>query len=343
MAERLELGQPRYNEFNMGLAEDTLFNADTGSVYGSLQKGDESNPYMMGADQLLQQGSQQYGLTGWEDLWGSGGELLRPDALLRSMNATSAFGMAPMTASQAQRQYGGYASPNQLGQRGLAAGYQGAQNYATQQGMDPNLVRWLSGINDFNAKLNDPRERFFDPNTLSFGVGDFGGMDLGGATQESLNAWAQQNYGTDLLGLATMGAPLAQTRYDLMQDPTQFWDRNTGSFNVLSLPGMEDEAAAARMSAYQTAYANMQGEAQQQRDQGYSEQFNQALMSNPELMRTSYGQYLGGSGAMAQQLQGMAGQRVAPPTDYSLLYGYGISPDLANQNLAHLGLQGGLY
>jgi hypothetical protein len=67
-------------------------------------------------------------------------------------------------------------------------------------------------------------------------------------------------------------------------------------------------------------------------------------MSNPEMMRTNYGQYLGGTGGLSQNLQAMAGQRVQQPTDYSsLLYGYGAAPNLANQALAHLGMQGGMY
>jgi hypothetical protein len=369
MAERLELGQPRYNEFNQGLADDTLFNVDMGSVYGSLKKGDESNPYMMGADDLLSQGSKQYGLTGWEDLWGDQGQLLDQDALMRSMNATSAFGMAPMTAAEAERQYSQYgssASPGGItwedvaygrmpmeawqfqqsggGYGGLNEGYSGASNYALAQGNDQNLVSWLGGINDFNDSLNDSRERFFDPNTLSFNAADFGGMDMGAATQDSLNQWAQQNYGTDLLSLAQMGSPLAQTRYDWMQNPSEGWDKNSGMLTSLSMPGMEDTEAASRMSAYNTAYGRMQQEASNARSDAYSQDINRGLMSNPEMMRTNYGQYLGGTGGLSQNLQAMAGQRVQQPTDYSsLLYGYGAAPNLANQALAHLGMQGGMY
>lgn len=363
-AQRLELGQPRYNEFNMGLAGDTLFSQESSSVYAGLKKGDESNPYMQNIDELLSQGNRQYGMTGWDSLWGDQGQLLDYDALMRSMNAT-AFGYDPMNVDDASRKYSQYYSkpnypnyPSSLDfsysrQQDMARwmnegsgwqqGYAGAQNRATEQGQDPNLVNWLAGINDFNRSINDSRERFFDPNNLSFSQSDWGGMDMNGATQDSLNAWAQENYGIDLRGLAGLGTELGGMRNDMMQDPSKYWDKNSRTFNTLSLPGMDDLTAASKMSAYEDAYARMQEDNASARSQAFSQNFNQQLRQNPELMRTAYGQYLGGSGGMAQNLQAMAGQRIQQPTDYSMLAGYGMAPNLANQALAQMGMQGGMY
>ena len=342
MAERLELGAERYSGPNMGLAEDLLF--QPGTVQGSLQKGDELNPYYQGADELVSGGSNQYGLTAWDDLWGSGGQLLDSDAFLRSMNAASVFGQAPMTLGDAQRSpYLGANQQGGLDYGDLGTAYWGAGRSALDAGADQSLVSWLQGINDFGATPNDPRERFFDPNSLTLGAGDFGGMDLANATQDDLNAWAQENYGIDLVGLAGMGTGLAGARNEFMQDPNTLWNEQTGSFDTLSLPGIQDEEAAARMSAYETALANLQSQNVQQRSMDYSDQFNSALMSNPEMMRTGAGQWLGGGGAQALGLQQLAGQRIQGPTDYSTLFQYGLAPDLANQALSQLGIQTGGY
>lgn len=367
MAERLELGQTREAQPNMGLADEILF--QPGTVYGGLSKGDELNPYYTGADDLISQGSSQYGITPWEQLWGQSGELLDPNALLRSLNAASVFGQSPTTVGDARSQYGGsqqgafqyqpfqpgYTDTKtaggdvlsqvlaQMAQGGLGSGYYGAQNQALQGGADPNLVNWLGGINDFNASINDPRERFFDPNALTLGSGSFGGIDLGATDLNALNAWSQQNYGTDLQTLAELGTGLAGARNEFMQDPSAFWNPQSGSFSQLTLPGLTEQESADRMSAYEYAYGNLQGEIQGQRDRDYLSQWNQALGMDPELMRTAAGQYLAGSGNMAQGLLGQAGQMIQAPTDYSALFQYGIAPDLANQALSQLGLQGNLY
>ena len=379
MAERLDLNQPRYSEFSQSIADDTLFNPEMGSIYGSLQKGDEANPYMMNPDELIAQGNSQYGITPWANLWGDQGQLLDQQGLLRSLNATGVFGQAPMNVGNAQRQYGSSASPPQVtisleqamaggpslqsmrtmqlaalqnwqnggsgyGQSGLAGGFSGAQNQALAGGADPNLVNWLGGINDFNDSINDPRERFFDPNNLSFGMQDFGGMDLGSATQDSLNAWAQQNYGTDLMGLANMGSELSGMRYDMLQDPSQYWDKNTGMLTSLSLPGMSDVDAGIKRNAYNLAYGEQQENADIARGNAYSDQMNQALLTNPELMRTGYGQYLAGTMGLSQNLASQAGQRIQQPGGYEqLLYQFGIAPQNANAALAQMGMSGGMY
>lgn len=323
---------------------------DPGDVVTGMSKGDESNPMRGSAMDALQSGgfgydafgnssatyggqaqqpqfgvgnpssqnpqSQMGGMTyaipEWDALFGDDGAVADADALLRALNVGSLFG--------------DWTTVDDTPYQAAATG-------------NPMLDQWLSGLNDFNASVN-AGERYFDPNNLAFTDYDLGGIDLRSATLDDLNAWAESQYGpgVDLLTVAASNPELLQARQQAYEDPSSFIDPLTGLPNVSMIPGLSEEMAAARMSAYETGMANTQQQQNQRANQEYAAMLSN-LTRDPEYMRTAAGANALGTGAAQAGLMSSLPSMI--PSNYEFLAATGMAPQMAESVLQQLRLQGG--
>jgi len=138
----------------------------------------------------------------------------------------------------------------------------------------------------------------------------------------------QELLGVDFLTFMSMGSELAQTGQDWMQDPSQWWDAQTGSVNVTGIPGLSPTDSAARLGDFNDALTQWQLDQNTRQSQLPQELYSRFLEGNPFPERTAEGQRLGRYGQAAGVA---AGAPVQQPVDQSFALQYAMLPDLINQ------------
>lgn len=329
MAVRADLGslmsgERNYNPFG-SLIED-LFKP--GTAYGGYVKN-RPHAQTYDASALLRGGSQQTGITPWASLFDGQGQVLDPDALLRSLNVGSALTQAPMEEQGFQRQYGTPPHQAPIGGHqtyGLESylrnrNAQTNQQYGAQSGA---LGDWLQGMTDFLGR------RHYDPNDLRYqGYQLAPGVDIRNSSLDQLNQWAQQQYGVDLFTLAGSSPELLQARQSATANPMSVFDpQNPGVLTMDRIPGLNDADSAARLSAYQTAVQNMMGETTRGMVGQSQTALQQNQLQNEEANQTGLGRYLASLVSGMQGAQQAQAQNPADLFDYSYLMASGLQPFL---------------
>lgn len=328
MAVRADLGsmmrgERTYNPFG-GLLEDLFA---PGTAYGGYVK-DRPHPQMFDAERLLRGGSMEAGITPWKSLFDETGRVLDPDALLRSLNVGSVLTQAPMAEAGFQRQYGNvpYQVPPAMRATGTAPfiGAQQNQNPQTQQqyGGQGALGEWLGGLTDFLGR------RHYDPNDLRYtGYSLAPGVNLQNATLDDLNAWAQQQFGVDLLTLAGSSPDLLEARQSALADPSSIFDpQNPGVLTMDRIPGLNDADSAARLDAYQQAVQNLMAGSTGSMVQQGQQMLQQQQQTQEDPNQTALGRYLAN---LVGGLQASQQAQQANPQDlfdYSYLMASGLQP-----------------
>jgi len=254
------------------------------------------------------------------------GQVTDPNALLRSMNFAAVSEDPFLKRGEDRYRYGN--DPLSQWLKGL--GNEG-RNSPSLSGYAGNR----SGLAEPMMRTTGPA-RAYDPSALrhrDFEVAP--GLDIRTATLDQLNAWAQENFGVDLLDYAASTPQLNETRMEWLNNPNLWFDERTpGEMAVSKIPGMSAADSALRQAQYNDAYQKF--EAQSVGDPTMANL--RALMANPQLQRTGYGAMSGMVQPLQQQLQSyLQGTQPASP-DYSFLYQYGMLPQ--QLSLAKRQLQG---
>lgn len=339
MAERLDLqgllnGSRRENQF-AGLLDDALA---PGSVFGGFL-GEQRTPQKVDALQTVRGGSERLGIDPWASLFDADtGQVTDVQGLLRSLNLGETLSQRPMSQWGFQQKYGldagrVYQDRYGLNPNGISP-Y--GDEYATPNNpaKDPfGLGAWVHGLG-----ANDPysQESIAYAPEFRFSDTNLEGLDLNNATLDDLNAWAQQNYGVDALTLAASSDQLLDTRQQWTQDPSIWFDPNDPSaIQATMIPGLSAEDSALRLASYSDAYQRQQEASRLESDLAFQRMLDSASMSDPELGRSAFGQYLT---QVLGPSRGYEGQ-LAQPVDTSFLYQQGIFPEQLQQALAQAGMQ----
>ena len=352
MAERLDLGAltsgtRQANPF-AGALDEAL---QPGSVYAGFEgkpgKLSTRLPVLGSMPDILNQGNANLGITAWDQLFGAGGEVLDPMALLRSLNAGQLLSERPMSQSGFNDKYGlggdggfsfdvqprgggagSFLYANPTGYRGVSSAFQQAR-----QSNDADLVDWVKSI----GLGGRPFEQInFDPGNLRFGSFDLGGgVNLQDTNLDALNQWAMANYGVDLQRLAGSTNELLETRQAWMDDPSLWFNPDDpGVLNTTAIPGLMDQDQALRMQQYQEAWRGMVEAADQQSQMAFSGLLDQALLGDSEYARTAGGQHMMGTVAPTMGYQ----PQLPTPQDYSFLAAQGLFQDQLAAALTQSGL-----
>lgn len=247
---------------------------------------------------LLGTGSEQYGLTAWDDLFGEGGQIANKEALLRSLN----FG-------NVVAQEGSRGNPGDRGgfdwEAALAGSLPGSGKFLSSHRPGPGeiaydesnpLQAWLRDIS-YEGKnrgrswtgrhKTDVPGYWYDPQALRFDEQDLAGIQ----TMEDLDAWAMENYGIDAQTLGAMSDDLLQTRQEWMDDPSLWW--NDGMLDVTgNIPGLQEADAQARLAGLMEEYQAREAAQQNQYAQQLLNMATGAAAGNRHLGRSTYGQAL---------------------------------------------------
>lgn len=333
MAERLDLqgmmsGTREANPFMPLLDEIFAPGAGYGAFEGSGTMASRQ-PTFASMPDLVSQGDEDLGITAWDSLFGEGGQVLDPAALLRTLNAGQLLSERPMSQSGFLDKYG-IEDPGGLGNRyaGVQSAYGGAREFN-----DADLVDWVKSI---GYGGNQSEQINFDPGNLRFGSYDLGGgVNLQDTTLDALNQWAMQNYGVDLQRLAASTNELLSTRQAWMDDPSLWFNPDDpGAIQATAIPGLMDEDQAARLQQYGEAWAQMQDEMAQRQAMGYQGLLDQALLGDAEYGRTAGGQHMLGSVGPTMGYAAPA----SPVQDYSFVAAQGAFREQLAQMLAQSGL-----
>ena len=275
---------------------------------------------------LLTKGGE-YGLTAWDDMFDEQGNLMDEQAFMRSMNLGSIMreGMKTGKGAGDESHWDPWAVPDYMG---FGSSDSPTSPYATGRHFtgrieDP-LVAWLhglgyqgvdKGVNWLGRTRKDIPGQWYNPESLWF-TGE--GMDLGSATQQSLEQWAMDNYGVGLQNLAAWNPEVHDTMKSWTADPTQWWNPDLHGLDVTNIPGMGGIASEAGMSAFAEAYEQGRQGATNRSNTALRELQQRAMMGDPQgygrsAMGHGLGNQIGYGSAMGQGIRGMA----APPMDYS--------------------------
>jgi hypothetical protein len=325
MAVRADLGslmsgERNYNPFG-GLMDDLFA---PGTAYGGYVKN-RPHAQTYDASALLRGGSTDTGISPWASIFGEGGRVLDPDALLRSLNVGSTLTQRPMEEQGFQRQYGAMQTPLPQGSPRTGYSFPPSNPQVLQQyGGAGGLGEWLMSLTDSQSR------RFYDPNDLRYtGYELAPGVDIRNSTLQDLNQWAQQQYGVDLFTLAGSSPELLQARQAATRDPMSIFDpQNPGVLTMDRIPGLNDADSAARLSAYQTAVQNLMGETTRGMVGQGQDLLQQNQMQNEEANQTGLGRYLANLVGGLQSAQQAQQQNPADLFDYSYLMASGLQPFL---------------
>jgi len=278
----------------------------------------------------VQGGADRWGLTKWSNLFGSGGEINDIDALLRSLN------WGAVTSKELSRggrgSGGGYDANSAFGSvvPGTSSMYSSDRpNPGDIQYGEGGLDSWLYGIsshgrdrgrNSLGRNKTDVPGMWFDPENLRFRQDDLQGIE----TMDQLEDWAQENFGVDAQTLAASSPELLETRQSWYDDPSQFWDAETGMMDVSEIPGLVGGDSAARMESIMEKMG-LRREAEARNLSGDMQDLweNEALR-NPHLGRTGVGKMLS---RVAPELMGLP-QTMSGMTPQSPGFDYGLAEAL---------------
>ena len=261
----------------------------------------------------LLSGGGEYGLTAWEDLFDEQGNITDIQALLRSMNLGSIMQQDPSR---------GTGNPGTKSQSGIFNYGGGASPHSTYGTGTTDLEKWLhslgyqgveAGSNWLGQTRRDTPGQWYNPESLWF-TGE--GMDLETATRASLNQWAKDTYGVPLQHLAAWSPEVHETMKSWHADPSQWWNPETRSLDVTTIPGMGGVSSGAGMTAFGAAYDNLMAQQGRRADTALSQLQQRAMIGNPDYDRSAQGHGIGTQVALGGPYQqGM--RTMAPrPMDY---------------------------
>jgi len=263
---------------------------------------------------LLTEGGE-YGITAWDDMFDEQGNLINEQAFRRSMNVGSVMAQDPSTGMDA----------GTAGRSGLLSYGWGNESPTSPYGPGGGeLEQWLhsigyggqeAGSTWYGRNKKDTPGQWYNPESLGF-TGE--GMDLGSATQESLNQWAMDTYGVPLQYLAAWNPEVHETMKSWGEDESQWWNPELGGLDVTTIPGMGGLSSGNYMTAFGDSYDANIGRMGGRATTALGELQQRAMLGDPQ----GYGRSAMGHGRGTQLAlggpyqQGMT--RMAPkPMDYS--------------------------
>ena len=326
MATRLDLGElldrakNPYAGLSGGSTQD-LFQGlfDPGELYTGFS-GPTNNPDTRSASNVLRKGGFA-GLPSFDSLFGPGGNVKDPLGLLKVLNAGEVLSARPRVGSAFGKRYGSADDP--LINDPIANVY----NASTA---NRDLLDWLRSLGlDRGGFLGDVA---FDPNNLRYT--DFKiapGLDLRKTNRAALEKFAQDLFGVDLETLASSPTKLLESRQKYLADPSKAINQaDPATLNLTRIPGLSEKTFALRLQDYSNAITNARNIIGENRTQKEAGALLDYLRSNPEGLRTAFGNYLAGTQESRVGAAEAAQAAIPPAFDYSSFYQLGLTPDLMN-------------
>jgi len=265
---------------------------------------------------MLQSGSDQYGLTAWDDLFDDGGQITNGLDLLKAMNFGGVVGQEGSRGNpgdSGSMNWGDlpfgqdpFDPARGAGRNGMQGGHRPTSGDISYDPSNP-MHQWLEemsyegknrGRSWTGRNKRDIAGYWYDPANLRFGEEDLQGIN----TRDELDAWAQENYGLDAMSLGAMSQEMLDTNQQWRDDPSQWWQNGEFTDGVLDINGLDDATLNARLAGLYEQMDSMDANHAAEQETMASNRASQAALYNPHLMRTAQG------GAMAEALPELMGQ-----------------------------------